>query len=294
MNPASGENDKAEVRQAIVAALSAAGRPHRIGLEGRGTLEEAARDAALAAQQDGGCVWAVGGDGTINAVANAVLPLGCPMAVIPQGTFNYFARDYGLPEAVDEAIAVALRATPRPVQVGLVNGHAFLVNASVGLYPQLLEDREAWKQRFGRRRFVAVLAGAATLLSWRRGMRLHLQADDAAGFTERSLTLFVGNNRLQLEQMGLRDAARDKEGHLAIVSVKPRGRAAMFRLALEGALGRLGEAEDVSAFAVRSLRVEFGSVAGRAVKVATDGEIRWLRAPLDFGISPQPLQLLKP
>ena len=37
-----------------------------------------------------------------------------------------------------------------PVQVAAVNERIFLVNASVGLYPGLLEDREAYKARFGR------------------------------------------------------------------------------------------------------------------------------------------------
>ena len=54
--------------------------------------------------------------------------------------------------------------TPKPVQVAGVNDRVFLVNASLGLYPDLLEDREAYKARFGRSRWVAFVAGCATLL----------------------------------------------------------------------------------------------------------------------------------
>ena len=41
----------------------------------------------------------------------------------------------------------------------MLNGRAFLVNASVGLYPKLLQDREAFKQQYGRNRVVAMWAG---------------------------------------------------------------------------------------------------------------------------------------
>ena len=52
-----------------------------------------------------------------------------------------------------------LRARAHPVQAGLVNGHVFLVTASLGLYPQLLQDREAWKREYARSRLVALGAG---------------------------------------------------------------------------------------------------------------------------------------
>ena len=50
------------------------------------------------------------------------------------------------------------------MQVGLLNDRPFLVNASLGLYPQLLEDREAFKQKFGRSRLVALWSGLVTLM----------------------------------------------------------------------------------------------------------------------------------
>jgi diacylglycerol kinase family enzyme len=51
-----------------------------------------ATDAAAAAVARGTAVIAVGGDGSLNTVAQAAHAAGCPMGVIPYGTFNYFAR----------------------------------------------------------------------------------------------------------------------------------------------------------------------------------------------------------
>ena len=68
-----------------------------------------------------------------------------------------------------------LRSAPAPVQLAGINDHGFLVDASLGLYPDLLEGREAYKARFGRSRWVAFVAACATLLRAQRRLRLHIE-----------------------------------------------------------------------------------------------------------------------
>ena len=66
-------------------------------------------------------------------------------------------------------------------------------------------------------------------------------------------------------------------------------------LLLRGALGQLGEADDVVSFAFKRIVVTPAMPYGtRRVKIATDGEVAWLRSPLEFRIAPEPLLLLKP
>lgn len=294
-NLGSGHGDADAVRARIAAACAAAGRTlHLIEVTDPQQLPALARQAVQAARADRGTVVAAGGDGTINAVAQAVLGSGCPFGVLPQGTFNYFSRAHGIPEDPDEALQLLLGGQPRPVQVGLVNGQVFLVNASLGLYPRLLEDREAWKAQLGRSRLVAFAALLATLLRGHRSLRLTL---DAEGGQQRlrTPTLFVGNNALQLAQIGLPQAHAVQAGALAVVALRPVSRLALLGLALRGALGRLGEADQVIAFGSHTLSVRPGwPWDPRGVKVATDGEVRRLRAPLQFGVSAQPLHLICP
>ncbi|HSN80882.1 MAG TPA: diacylglycerol kinase family protein, partial [Rhodoferax sp.] len=71
------------------------------------------------------------GDGTLNTVAQAAHAVGCAMGVVPQGTFNYFARTHGIPVDPREAVRLLLHAAPQPVQVDGVNDRVFLVNASL-------------------------------------------------------------------------------------------------------------------------------------------------------------------
>jgi diacylglycerol kinase family enzyme len=223
-----------------------------------------------------------------------VLGSGCAFGVLPQGTFNYFSRTHGIPADIGAAMQVLLHEQAQPVQVGLVNEHVFLVNASLGLYPKLLEDREGWKKQFGRSRLVAFGAGLATLLRGQRSLRLHI---DVHGRTHevRTPTLFVGNNALQLEQLGFAEAQAIDRGALAAILLRPVGRLSMLWLLLRGAFGRLGEADQVLNFAFVRLGLRSARpFTARRIKVATDGEVLWLPLPLEFRVSPEPLWLIRP
>lgn len=293
LNAGSGHNDTAATRATIEGVLNEAGREHRILLvDDARRIQAVAAEAVALARARGGVVVAAGGDGTINAVAQAVLGSGCPFGVLPQGTFNYFSRTHGVPSDTAEATRLLLTARAHPVQVGLVNEQVFLVNASLGLYPQLLEDREAWKRQFGRSRFVAFSAGLATLLRAHRRLRLHTEHRGQEREV-RTPTLFVGNNRLQMEQIGT--ARAFEQGHLAAIVLRPVGTLGMLWLLLRGALARLGEADNVDTFGFDTLTVRPARFRReQRMKVATDGEVAWLPAPLTFRVSPVPLALLKP
>ena len=68
----------------------------------------------------------------------------------------------------------------------------------------------------------------------------------------------------------------------------------MLALLFRGALGSLGEADTVESFKFHHMLVTPSAARhGRKVKVAFDGELSQMRAPLDFRVAPKPLFLLK-
>lgn len=292
MNGGSGHNDTEQTRSTITRIFEEAGREHHfLLLDSPADLPRQAARAVELARAAGGIVVAAGGDGTLNGVAQAVLGSGCSFGVLPQGTFNLFGRVHGIPEDTDAQARALLSAHVERVQVGLVNDQVFLVNASLGFYPQVLEDREEYKRRFGRSRAVAIAAGFLTLARYRKQLRLDVEEDGRA-YSLKTPTLFVGNNRLQLERIGIVEAQRLEEGTLAGVVVRPIQTRHMFVLALRGALGTLGNAENVQGFSLRKLTVS--PVGKRRIKVATDGEVQWMRTPLVFRVAPHALPLLVP
>jgi diacylglycerol kinase family enzyme len=294
INPGSGGNDAQQTRDLLARVFDDAGVRHEfVPVASPGDLQEASRRAALRVSQSGGVLVAVGGDGTINTVAEAAWRAGCVLGIVPQGTFNYFARSHGIPLDPQAAALALVRGQVEAVQVGEVNGRLFLVNASVGLYPQLLQDREAFKSQFGRHRWVAMLSGLVTLFEWRRQLTIEIDLDGQRTVLV-TPTLFVGNNRLQLERIGIEPAVAGRvgDGCLAAIALRPVGNWRMLLLVLRGALGRLGEAEQVESFAFRTLTVRFGR--RRRMKVAADGEVGLLTPPLRFSVAAAPLQVLLP
>ena len=293
-NVRSGSGESEAVRRTIDESCKAAGRRYEI-LAVEDPLPSRAAQAVERATAEGGVVVVAGGDGTINAVAQHVIGAGCAFGVLPQGTFNYFSRTHRMPSDTAPALAALLAARPRPVQVGLVNERLFLVNASVGLYARLLEEREAFKSRYGRSRGIAFVAALSTLLlgkhptwdlrvAWRNRER-----------TIRTSTLFVGNNALQLEQLGMPEAEALAEGELAAIALKPTGTLSMIWLMARGAFGRLGGADDIASLTFKSITLDLARRRGtRRAKVAADGEIEWMDMPLHFRVGPKPLWLMTP
>jgi diacylglycerol kinase family enzyme len=157
----------------------------------------------------------------------------------------------------------------------------------------LLEDREAYKQQFGRKRSVALASSAISFLRDHRALVLQVNCDGIET-TLYTSTLFVGNNALQLEQVGIEEAEA-VPGKLAGVAVRPAKKSAMLSLLLRGAIGSLGASEQVDSFAFTRLVVQPRLAYGRRrIKVAIDGEISWFTPPLTFEVAPRPLQLLLP
>ncbi|MDX3986993.1 MAG: diacylglycerol kinase family protein [Achromobacter sp.] len=291
LNTGSGRGDAQVLQDTIRGILDEAGRRYTLmPVDDPTRLTETAQSAVKRAQDEQGVVIAAGGDGTLNAVAATVLGKGVPFGILPQGTFNYFGRAYGISQDTDVALRGFLQGHIEPVRVGQLNGRPFLVNASLGLYPTLLEDREAYKQRFGRSRLVALWSGVVTLLRAPRQLRLQLEEKGQVSDL-RTPTLVVGNNKLQLEHVGIESQDLDRD-RLVAMTVKPVGTLALYGLLVRGLFSRLGEAEHVISFGFHRMTVR---IRGRhRVKVAMDGEIFWMNTPLEFKVADDRLPLVVP
>lgn len=292
LNPGSGHQDTARVEAEIRSGLHAlAGQIRLIVARNAEEVEKQTRDAIHDAQGMGDVVVAAGGDGTINLVAGLVADSGLTLGVIPLGTFNYFARDLGIPLEPEAAARAIATGRIRHVHVARVNGHLFLNNASFGLYRALLEEREQFKQRFGRYRFVAVIAALFTLWRFRQVYTLRMELD---GRTEtlRTPMLFFGLNSLQLEKLDLEIARCADAGLLAVIALEPTSRWHLLGLALRGALQGLHDSPGLRCRGAASVEV---SLPGRrSARVAVDGESIQCQMPLRFKVQRDALAVVVP
>ncbi len=292
-NAGSGRGNAQAARAAIESAFSSAQRRCHFFSAKRGQdLPRVIDQAVQAVTSEAGILVACGGDGTLNAVAQQAWRHDLPFGILPQGTFNYFGRTWGIPADAAQGSELLLTAQSQPVQLGQLNDRVFLINASVGLYPQLLEEREHDKQRFGRSRLVALGSAITALRHHHRPLRLQLQYDGQTR-TLVSPTLVVDNNSLQLEQIGIEEREALAHGRLVALATKQVGLLALYGMMLRGALRQLGKAEDLVCFNFEDLKLE-SSRGRRTIKVALDGEIFHEPLPLRIRVAPKPLNLMVP
>ena len=92
---------------------------------------------AIAAGAD--IVIASGGDGTVSAVAEAVMQTDTPLAIIPRGTANAFSVALGIPTNLRAACETILTGTTRQVDVALCNGAPMVLLAGIGFEAETVE-----------------------------------------------------------------------------------------------------------------------------------------------------------
>jgi diacylglycerol kinase family enzyme len=287
MNQDSGSADKTALTGEIETAFTAFGWKVEFILAGRQDLPTRTRQTVAQAP---GSIIVAGGDGTINTVASACVEAKRPIGLLPAGTFNYVARNLGVPTEVSAAVAVIVNGQVRSVDIGEINGRIFLNNAGFGLYARMLERREDDKRRFGRSRTVAFFSGMRCLLSSHPLFAVELVRD---GHTERRLTttLFFGCNTLQLQHFNPAAAECLRCRQLAVLSLKLDSRWEVVLAACLGLMGRLDAVNATDTFCANTVRVQ---TRRRVLKVAIDGEVVRLRSPLDVVLRPGALQVFAP
>ena len=97
---------------------------------------EQAKDA-IASGAD--LVIASGGDGTISAVAGAVMETNIPLGIIPRGTANAFAAALGIPSNIQAACEVILTDTCRVVDAARCNGNPLILLAGIGFEAEMID-----------------------------------------------------------------------------------------------------------------------------------------------------------
>ncbi|MEC7120228.1 MAG: diacylglycerol kinase family protein [Pseudomonadota bacterium] len=239
--------------------------------------------------QDGVLV-VVGGDGTLNTVAQHLLSTSVRLGVIPFGTFNYVARALGIPLEPLKAAATVLYGQSRAIHVGRINQYIYLNNASIGLYPHLIEQREMDNRRFGRYRGVAWASGFAVLMRQHQKLKLKMTIDGHAQPIE-SPMVFFGNNQLQLADLHLKLADCATQGKLAVVAVRAVTRWQILSLIARMQLGTFEQAPEVQQYCATQIRID---AACKHMKLAIDGEIVRAEVPLHFAVAKHALQIMVP
>lgn len=233
---------------------------------------------------------AAGGDGTVNAVADAVAGSGRAMGVLPVGTLNHFARDIGMPLDLEKSVGVIAAGHVSRVDAAEVNGAMFVNNSSLGFYPAMVVQRERMKKG-GRGKWVSLVVASVKALAGFRHLRVEVKVD---GSTRVCTTpfVFIGNNPYCMEGLEMGKRERVNAGVLSLYLISGVSRAGMMRLGVAALFGRLKKTPEYEELLVTELAV---NVRGRRrLRVSMDGEVRKLKGPLCYRTRPGALRVIAP
>ncbi len=230
-------------------------------------------------------VLVLGGDGTLNAVAQLCVEHDWPLALLPAGTANDCARSLGIPSDPDQACLLLGAGRLRPLDVGRLNGRVFLNVAHIGLGAEVAwslgrEHKRFWGGYSYLRQLLKIIAG-------RRRFSARIEADGEV-FYGRWLEIALANGPYfggghQIDGAGFNTAA------LTLVAVRARPLAKVLLAWLAARLGRPLDRKLVRVELLQQCRI----VTRRRLRVTADGE-RFGHTPVAFQIEPRALRVLTP
>jgi diacylglycerol kinase family enzyme len=246
--------------------------------------------AAKLALEDGiDTVVAAGGDGTISAVASVIAGSEATLGILPTGTLNHLAKDLNIPLALEEAIAVINRRNTGCIDVAEVNGRIFVNNSSLGVYPVMLTLRSNEESRGWSRRLALMKATLGAIRNFPM-VDVRLTADGVT-VERRTPLLFIGNNRYELEGLKLGTRPTLKGGYLFVAVAHAMTGFDLFRLFVRALFGHLRQTDELEEFPTTEASVE---VRRGLIRVSTDGEVTWMKPPLQYRIRPNHLRVIIP
>ncbi len=236
----------------------------------------------IALEEDCQAVVALGGDGTISQVINALAESKVPLGVVPCGTANVFANEMGIPRDPGKACRIVLDAKKREIDLGKADGQFFLLMAGIGFDANVVRDVNPDVKRM-LKDLAYVLTGVKTVLTYRPS-RMTVRVDEE--HEQDGYFVVVGNARFYAGRFSVTKMASIEDGLLDVCIFK-NGEMKSFARYITGVLlGNHTGFSDVEYLRGRSIRIE----AAHPTLVQADGELIG-ELPMVFSVAPRALSV---
>lgn len=263
-NPAAGNGLALEVTKEAEAMLSARGIPYELLVsQSPGHATELARNAALSGAET---VAAVGGDGTLLEVAQGLCDTKTALGIIPAGTGNDFIKTVNIPKDPAQALETMLQSPARPTDTVRINDRMFLNETGTGFDVMVLDYAAKAKKHV--KGLLPYLYGVVRTIFHYKSVRLTLSVDGGEPEEKELLVLAAGNGRFIGGGIPIAPDAVPDDGLLDVVLVNK-----MNKLRMIGALGSLLKGKILSFKESTFLRARKLIIAGKGLRINTDGEI---------------------
>jgi diacylglycerol kinase family enzyme len=250
-------------------------------------VEARLREAANAETTD--AVLAGGGDGTISTAAGIAFESGKPLAILPAGTMNLFARALKVPLELDNALEAIAAGQIGSVDVATANDRAFVHQFGVGIHARLvrIRDNMNYRSRVGKMLASLRAIGAAAI----NPPQFEAEFRTSKGVEKRRVSgIAISNNPLgnrQIHAEGLH------AGVLGIYVAAPMSTWALLRLTLDLFMGTWRDSPMVSEREVEEVTLHFPK-RKRGAQAVIDGELIKLDRSVTLRVHPGKLKVVLP
>jgi diacylglycerol kinase family enzyme len=211
--------------------------------------------------------------------------------VLPLGTFNYFAKNLGIPLELTEAARVILDGKTVRASVLDLDGRLVLNNTSIGIHPAVLLKRRQLYRRWGRNQLNAYLSVLLTAFQSPPRLRVRLATEEGDVVRETPMVM-ICSNAFQMEAFALAGNDCLEAGQFALYVARMGGGGTIFRLGLRALLRQLRPGIDYEVICAADVTIE--TLRRRRLRAAVDGELERVESPMRFRVAPQQLCVLAP
>jgi diacylglycerol kinase family enzyme len=232
---------------------------------------------------------AAGGDGTIHHVIQALVSTDAELAILPIGTVNHMAKDLGVPLDWREAFALAATGDTKEVDVGAVNGVYFVNILMLGLYPDVVREREKVRGSYGKIRSYA----RAARMTFKRFRHVSVVFETPHRMEALKTHMFaVAVNAYDLESTGIvAPRVAFDQGSLAVYWLPQMDRLQMVRAFARYFRGAMKTGDQLRFLSTPQVTIHSKH---QLMRVGMDGELHQLSSPLRVTIVPRSLRIVAP
>ena len=236
-------------------------------------------------------VVAAGGDGTIALALRGTARTGMPVAILPFGTGNQLALNFGIPDSLEDAVRIAVEGNVESIDLGLMGNSHFALIAGAGLDADVMASATAeLKNRIG---ILAYFYLGIKHAITSKSAKFVIHADDQVIEVQAAMVLLanaglIGAGSLPMEVM-VAPRADFQDGLLDIAVFAPRHLPDMAGILWRMATRRFAGDDRMFFLQARSVRIE----TDPPVAIQVDGQVRG-ETPLEVEIDPLAGRILVP
>lgn len=218
-----------------------------------------------------------GGDGSIRTAVQVIYKLDIPLAILPLGTFNHFAKALQLPNQLEQILQLIVDMKIKKVDVGSVNDYVFVNNSTIGFYSKLVKEKE--KQNFFmNNRFFKALFYVKNIFKILPVYSIKFKINEFTKYYQSNL-IFIGNNYYCIDIKKFGERNNLSSGHLSIYIAEFVNQWGLFKLFFHILFKNKSVSDYLDLYVVKEAIIDCKS---KKVNLTLDGELFKMEAPLIY------------